>query len=132
MSLRKALLSAATVGISSGSVVALAAESRAPSMLEMHAPKDGVQCFGTNSCKGTASCAVTKDQIKVANEVFKNKFLKAKPHDCGGGNTCGVSTGNLDWVKKSTAQDCFKAGGFVFEKTLDPKNKKEQLVIKKS
>lgn len=132
MTTKSKLLSAAAVGISSGSLVVSAADKPAPSMLDMHAPKDGVQCFGANTCKGTASCAVTKEQIKVANEVFKNKFMKAKPHECGGGNSCGASTGNLDWIKKANPQDCFKAGGFVFEKVADPKTKKEILTIKKA
>jgi hypothetical protein len=47
-------------------------------------------------------------------------------------NTCGASTGNLDWVKKASAEDCFKAGGFIFEKSADKKTKKPVLVIKKS
>lgn len=132
MSLKKSLLSAAALGISGGSVLATASASKTEPMLEMHAPKDGVQCFGTNTCKGTAQCAVTKEQIRVANEVFNNKFLKAKPHDCGGGNSCGASTGNLDWVKKTSAQDCFKAGGFIFEKTLDSKTKKDVLKVKRA
>jgi hypothetical protein len=133
MSLKNTLLSAAVVGISSGSVLAEAGDSKtSASSMHAHLPKDGVQCFGTNTCKGTASCAVTKEQIKVANEVFKNKFLSAKPHDCGGVNSCGASTGNLDWVKKANAKECFQAGGFVFEKSVDKKSKKDVLVIKKS
>ena len=133
MSLKNALLSAAVVGISTGSALAEAAEAKATlSSMDAHLPKDGVQCFGANTCKGTASCAVTKEQIKVANEVFKNKFLNAKPHDCGSMNSCGASTGNLDWVKKANAKECFQAGGFVFEKGVDKKTKKDVLVIKKS
>jgi hypothetical protein len=131
MTLKKTLLSAAALGISSGTAMADTKGNQSGALMD-HAPKDGVQCFGTNSCKGTAACAVTKEQIRVANEVFKNKFLKAKPHDCGGGNSCGVSTGNLDWIKKANPQDCFKAGGFVYEKVIDKKTKKETLVIKKS
>jgi hypothetical protein len=136
MSLKKSLLSAAAVGMASGVSAAEASASKsaaaAANPMEMHAPKDGVQCFGTNTCKGTAACAVTKEQIRVANEVFKNKFMAAKPHDCGGANSCGASTGNLDWVKKASAEDCFKAGGFIFEKSADKKTKKTVLVIKKS
>lgn len=134
MSLKKSLLSAAAVGISSGVSLAEASAAKAPaaSAMEMHAPKDGVQCFGTNTCKGTAACAVTKEQIRVANEVFKNKFMAAKPHDCGGMNSCGASTGHLDWVKKASADECLKAGGFIFEKSVDKKSKKPILVIKKA
>lgn len=132
MSLKKSLLSAAALGLSSGSVLALATESKTTTAMDKHVPVDGVQCFGANTCKGTATCAVTKEQIRVANQAFKNKFAKAKPHDCGGGNTCGASTGNLDWIKKANADECFKAGGFVFEKKVDPKTKKEVLTVKKS
>ncbi|NBX18457.1 MAG: hypothetical protein EBR09_13955 [Proteobacteria bacterium] len=132
--MKKSLLSAAAVGMASGVSMAeaSAAKTNAPAAMEMHTPKDGVQCFGTNTCKGTATCAVTKEQIRVANEVFKNKFMAAKPHDCGSMNTCGASTGNLDWVKKASAEDCFKAGGFIFEKATDKKSKKPVLTIKKA
>ena len=134
MSLKKSLLSAAAVGMATGVSMAEASAGKkdAPAAMEMHTPKDGVQCFGTNTCKGTATCAVTKEQIRVANEVFKNKFMAAKPHDCGSMNTCGASTGNLDWVKKASAEDCFKAGGFIFEKATDKKSKKPVLTIKKA
>ena len=132
MSVKRALLSAAAVGISSGTVAAQAAEGKSPAHFDMHTPKDGVKCFGANACKGTAACAVTQEQIKVANQAFKNKFLNVKPHECGGGNTCSASTGSLVWIKKTNPQDCFKSGGFVFEKSSDPKTKKETLVIRKS
>ncbi|NBO38600.1 hypothetical protein EBU99_08455 [bacterium] len=131
MSLKKSLLSAASLGFASGSMMAHAAnESAAPALA--HADGTGVICFGINTCKGTGNCAVTKEQIKVANQVFKNKFKNAKPHECAGMNGCGAKDGNLEFIKKATTLDCFSSGGFVFEKKTDTKTKKETLKIIKA
>lgn len=133
MSLKKSLLSAATLGLASGTALAQSTNTPAPeSMGHAHAPAKGVMCFGTNTCKGTGSCVVTKEQITAANQAFKNQFKKSQAHECGGSNACGAKEGYLEWVKKPSNADCFAAGGFVFEKKLDKKTKTEKLVVKKS
>lgn len=106
-----------------------ATKEAAPAM--SHEPANGVKCFGVNTCKGTGTCAVTKEQIKVANQVFKNKFNKATPHECGGANGCGAKSGYLEWVKKADRAECFKSGGFVFETKKDPKTKKDVVTVLK-
>ena len=55
------------------------------------AADDGsVMCQGVNSCKGTADCKTAKN-------------------DCKGQNSCK----GQGWVKKSSAEECTKAGGTV-------------------
>jgi hypothetical protein len=49
-----------------------------------------VKCQGVNSCKGTADCKTAKN-------------------DCKGQNSCK----GQGWVKKSSAEECTKAGGTV-------------------
>lgn len=125
MSTQSKLFAAATAGLSAGSllvasVTALAADDK----------KGEVECFAVNSCKGMGSCAVTKAHLTVANEVFKNKFSKSVAHECGGSNTCAAKNGMLEFIKKPSAGECFKAGGFVFEKQKDGKSSKEKLVIR--
>jgi hypothetical protein len=75
---------------------------------------------------------VTKEQITAANQAFKNQFKKSQPHECAGSNACSAKAGYLEWVKKPSNADCFAAGGFVFERKVDPKTKNEKLVVKKS
>lgn len=131
MAIKASLLSAASIGLATGSVLAQASNTPAAQPMN-HEPVGGVKCFGINTCKGSGSCVVTKEQIKVANQVFKNQFSKSQPHECGGNNGCGAKSGYLEWIKKSNNKDCFAAGGFIFEKTTDSKSKKQSLVVKKS
>ena len=49
-----------------------------------------VKCSGVNSCKGTSECKTAKN-------------------DCKGQNSCK----GQGWVKKSSAEECTKAGGTV-------------------
>ncbi|MBM3383355.1 MAG: hypothetical protein FJY29_13100 [Betaproteobacteria bacterium] len=131
MSLKKSLLSAAAAGLASGTALAQSGNTPAPQSMG-HAPAKGVMCFGTNTCKGTGSCVVTKEQITAANQAFKNQFKKSQAHECGGSNACSAKAGYLEWVKKPSNADCFAAGGFIFEKKVDSKTKTETLVVKKS
>lgn len=131
MTIKSSLLSAASLGLASGSILAQASNTPATQPM-LHEPVGGVKCFGINTCKGSGSCVVTKEQIKVANQVFKNQYLASQPHECGGNNACGAKAGYLEWIKKPSNKDCFTAGGFVFEKKVNPKTKKESLEIKKS
>ncbi len=82
-------------------------------------PKKGekpVNCFGVNSCKGTNSCVVTKNNLDKVNAVFKNTYTKNLPHECAGMSECNTKKGYLAWVSKPSTKECFEAGGFVFEK----------------
>ncbi len=92
------------------------------------APKKGeaaVECFGINSCKGTNGCGIGAEQIKLANQVFKDSYLKSKSSDCAGTSDCAAKKGFLAWVSKPNGKACFAEGGFIFEK-----NSKGQLIIK--
>jgi hypothetical protein len=129
MSLKESLLNAASLGLASGLLLAQPSSAQGADDMK-HEPASGVKCFGVQSCKGNATCAVTREQVKVAQQVFKKKFKHAKAHSCGGGNGCGAQSGFLEWVQKPSEKDCLTAGGFVFEKKKDPKTKKEVLTIK--
>jgi hypothetical protein len=131
MSLKNSLLSAASLGLASGSALAQSANTPATHPMS-HSVGSGVKCFGVNTCKGSGTCVVTKEQITAANQAFKNQFSKAQAHECGGNNGCGAKAGYLEWIKKADKAECFSAGGFVFEKKVDSKTKKESLVVKKS
>ena len=144
MNLKESLIAAAAAGFALGLAAqnssALAEESAAPqsesvksdapgpqvspgsaavphviSAAATPAPKND-QCFGINSCKGKNSCGVSKEQIKVANEKFKNKYTKSKSLECSGTASASAKKGVLAWVQKNNADECLKAGGFVFEK----------------
>ncbi len=131
MSLKDSLKAAASLGLASGVLLSQSSSANAADDMK-HEPASGVKCFGVQSCKGNATCAVTREQVKVAQQVFKNKFKHAKAHSCGGGNGCGAKAGYLEWVQKPSEKDCLTAGGFVYEKKKDPKSKKMILTIKKS
>lgn len=105
--LTKAALAGLVLGVASQHQNANAEMTAAPSETE--------KCFGINSCKGTASCSVSKADIEAANVTFKNKFSKSKIHSCAGANACSAKNGRLDWlpVAKGT---CLKIeGGFLIE-----------------
>lgn len=76
---------AATVAalFAAGSVVVPAAANAA----------DGVQCFGSNSCKGHGSC-------------------KTASNDCKGMNSCK----GQGWEPKASKEECESAGGHVMMK----------------
>ncbi|MEY2988468.1 MAG: hypothetical protein RJB13_1989 [Pseudomonadota bacterium] len=131
MSLKDSLKAAASLGFASGVLLAQSSPASAANDMK-HEPASGVKCFGVQTCKGNATCAVTSEQIKVANQVFKNKFKNAKAHSCGGSNSCGAQEGFLEWVQRPSEKECLTAGGFVYKKKKDPKTKKEILTIKKS
>lgn len=130
MSFKDSLINAASLGFASGVLLAQSSSAQAGGDMK-HEPASGVKCFGVQSCKGNATCAVTQEQVKVAQQVFKDKFKHAKAHSCGGGNGCGAQSGYLEWVQKPSQKECLSAGGFVFEKKKDPKSKKEVLTIRK-
>lgn len=131
MTLRNSLLTAASLGFASGSALAHSANTPATQPMN-HSAGSGVKCFGANSCKGSGTCAVTKEQITLANQAFKNQFSKAQAHECGGNNGCGAKAGYLEWIKKADKAECFTAGGFVFTKKVDSKTKNDTLVVEKS
>ena len=115
MSHQNKLMSAALAGLAVG-MAAASTEGRA----EEKKADAAVQCYGVNSCKGQNACSVSKDQVKVAAETFGLKFAKSKSLDCAGSSACAGKAGNLAWVNKPAA-DCFKDGGFIFEKQKDNK-----------
>ena len=91
-------------------------------------PKKGekaANCFGVNSCKGTNSCVLTKNNLDKANAVFKKAYTKNTPHECAGMSECSAKSGHLAWISKKTEKECFDAGGFVFDK-----NEKEEVIIR--
>ena len=131
MNLKESLIAAAAagfaLGLASQNSKAVAEETAAPQSESVKSDAPGApatptpapkndQCFGINSCKGKNSCGVSKEQIKVANEKFKNKYTKSKSLECSGTASASAKKGVLAWVQKNNADECLKAGGFVFEK----------------
>lgn len=114
MSLKDSLIAAAAAGFALG-LASQHSELLAEEAAVKPPPKND-QCFGINSCKGKNSCGVSKEQIKVANEKFKNKYTKSKSLECSGTSSGSAKKGVLAWVQKNDAEECLKAGGFVFEK----------------
>ncbi len=111
MSKKNDLLLAATFTLSAGR--ALTPEEGSA------APKKGaasVECFGINTAKGTNGCSIGKSQIEAANHAYANRFAKSKPVDCAGNSDCSARDGFLAWVAKANADECYKDGGFLFEK----------------
>lgn len=93
MSIKSALLSAATVGLAAGAALsstALAGDKKSAGGDE--------KCWGANSCKGTAKCGVGKADIEATKAAFGEKFAASKTHDCAGSNECGASSGQLNWI----------------------------------
>lgn len=93
MSIKSALLSAATVGLAAGatlSTTALAEDTKSAGGED--------KCWGVNACKGTAKCGVGKTDIEATKAAFGEKFAASKTHDCAGSNECGASSGHLNWV----------------------------------
>jgi len=85
-------------------------------------PKKGdsnVECFGINSCKGSNGCNVSNEQIKYANQVYKNKFTKSVKIECSGMSDCSADKGFLAWISKNNEKECIALGGFIFEKNAD-------------
>ena len=120
MTQQNRLLATALAGLAVG---VAAGQAQAQTMPKKGEPS--VQCFGVNSCKGQNACSVGTDQIKAASEAFGVQYAKSKTLSCAGSSACAGKAGNLAWVSKAKADDCFKEGGFMFEKQKDNK-----LVIK--
>ncbi|MDQ3233078.1 MAG: hypothetical protein M3Q07_14775 [Pseudobdellovibrionaceae bacterium] len=83
------------------------------------APKKGqktAECYGINTCRGNNGCAISKDHIEAANKVYKEHYTKSKIIDCAGNSEGSAKGGVLTWVSKPTNDECWKEGGFVFEK----------------
>lgn len=101
------------VAIASG----ILASSTAKELLAV--PKKGavsVECFGIHACKGKNACAIDPKQIDAANKKFSGKFAKSKPIDCSGYADGSAKDGFLAWQSEPSVEECFKKGGFVFER----------------
>lgn len=92
-------------------------------------PKKGdshVECFGINTCKGTNGCSVSEEQIKLANQNYKNKYPKSTKIDCSGMSNCSAKNGFLAWINKNSEKECFALGGFIFTKNNNSLNIKDK------
>lgn len=103
----RAALSGLAAGIAQVSHQALAEDTK---------PPQSVECYGINSRKGQNGCSVDAEHVKAAKEVLGAQYAKSKVISCAGNSDCGAKGGNLAWIKKPSAADCFKEGGMVFEK----------------
>lgn len=74
-----------------------------------------VNCFGLNKKKGDGACAVSEEQIKLAQSTFKGQYKKAETFECKGNNSCGAPD-HLAWISNPSKSDCLQAGGFIFKK----------------
>lgn len=117
MSLKSKLLASATLGLAAGTVAAPA--------FAMEKAGGQEKCWGANSCKGTAKCGVSKDDIEATKAVFGDKFAKSKTHACAGMNECGGAAGHLNWVSVPKGTCIKEKKGFLIE---EEKGKK---VVKK-
>lgn len=116
MKKREQLVSLALGLLSAQSTLML---SQAANANEIKKPEE-VKCFGVNSCKSSAECSVSKEDIEAFNHA-KIKFSNAQAHGCKSQAMCGGKDAknpknhvNLNWVKKSE-DECFKANGFVIK-----------------
>ncbi len=87
--------------------------------------KKSVECFGINTCQGTNSCGVTKEQLAAAKLVFRNHYEPTKLSECAGTAEGPASKGHLAWIKRDNKQDCFAENGFIYVKDKDGKLKIE-------
>ena len=117
MSLKSKLLASAALGLAAGALSAPALASEKAGGEE--------KCWGVNSCKGTAKCGVSKDDIEATKSAFGEKFAKSKTHACAGMNECGGSAGHLNWTSVAKGTCLKEKKGFLIE---DAKGKK---VVKK-
>lgn len=79
-------------------------------------------CWGVNSCgakssaKDKAGCTVTEAQVTAAKKEFVGKYNKSIAHACGSHAGCGAKSGNLNWTKVKSKEECKKLGGFLMDK----------------
>ena len=80
-----------------------------------------IQCFGIQKCAGTGMCAISKEKLEEVRKNFKKlKYSDTSVHSCKGFNKCAAvakgsaQAGILEWVIKTSKDDCVKEGGFVF------------------
>lgn len=111
MASNKVLLMAALAGLAVGVTQVPAANAQEKSNNE-------VKCYGVNSCKAHASCAVEGDDVAAVKALlgtgFNSKFGKTKAHSCGAHASCGASNKILNWTTISE-DSCKEQGGIVID-----------------
>ena len=109
MSLKKSLVSAASLGLAAGATLAAAPA------LAIDKAAGEEKCYGINSCKGTGKCGIGKSEVEATKTVFGERFAKSAVHDCSGSNTCGASVGQLNFISVPKGKCISEKKGFLIE-----------------